>query len=64
MTTKADPFAIEAPALISFSGDFMPITEARIVYTPNPSLLWQGDVILINRARAELYWPAPREKEA
>jgi hypothetical protein len=50
-------------ALVSFSGDFMPVTEARIVYTPNPGLLWQGDTILINRDKAELYWPAPKERK-
>jgi hypothetical protein len=49
-------------ALISFPGDFMPITEARIVYTPNPELLWQGSVILVNRDKAQLYWPAPQER--
>lgn len=47
-------------AIISFPGDFMPITEARIVYTPDPKLLWQGEVILVSRDKAELYWPAPK----
>ncbi len=51
-------------ALISFPGTFMPITEARIVYTPNPKLLWQGSVILINRDKAQLFWPTPDERRA
>jgi hypothetical protein len=51
-------------ALISFPGAFMPITEARIVYTPNPKLLWQGSVILVNRDEAQLFWPAPEERRA
>lgn len=51
-------------ALISFPGAFMPITEARIVYTPNPELLWQGSVILINRDKAQLFWPAPEQRRA
>lgn len=46
-------------ALTTFPDTFMPITEARIVYTPNPKMLWQGEVALINRDRAQLYWPAP-----
>lgn len=49
-------------ALISYPGTFMPITEARIVYTPNPVALWQGQVILINRDKAQLYWPAPEDR--
>jgi hypothetical protein len=51
-------------ALVSFPGVFMPITEARIVFTPNPQLLWQGSVILINREKAQLFWPAPEERRA
>jgi hypothetical protein len=49
-------------ALISFPGAFLPITEARIVYTPNPELLWPGKVILVNRDKAQLFWPAPEER--
>jgi hypothetical protein len=48
-------------ALISFAGTFMPITVARIVYTPNAELVWQGSVILVNRDKAQLFWPAPEE---
>jgi hypothetical protein len=48
-------------ALISFAGSFMPITVARIVYTPNADLVWQGSVILVNRDKAQLFWPAPGE---
>jgi hypothetical protein len=46
-------------ALITYAGSFMPITAARIVYTPNPELVWQGSVILANRDKAQLFWPAP-----
>ena len=46
-------------ALLTFPGLFMPVTDARIVYTPNPKLLWDADVVLINREKAQLYWPAP-----
>ena len=46
-------------AVTSFAGTFMPLTEARIVYTPNPKAVWQGDVILVNRDKAQLYWPSP-----
>jgi len=46
-------------ALSTFTDSFMPVTEARVVYTPNPQLLWEGDVVLINRSKAQLYWPAP-----
>lgn len=45
-------------SLTRYPDSFMPITEARIVYTPNPKLLWEGEVVLINRDRAQLYWPA------
>jgi len=50
-------------ALISVPGTFMPLTEARIVYLPNPKQLWHGGVILINRDKAQLYWPSPEEEE-
>jgi hypothetical protein len=46
-------------ALLTFSDSFMPVTEARLVYTPNPKLHWEGEVVLFNRAKAQLYWPAP-----
>jgi hypothetical protein len=46
-------------ALSTFGDPFMPVTEVRIVYTPNPQLLWEGEVVLFNRAKAQLYWPAP-----
>jgi hypothetical protein len=46
-------------ALITYAGSFMPITAARIVYTPKPELVWQGSVILANRDKAQLFWPAP-----
>ncbi len=45
--------------LLTFSDSFLPVTEARVVYTPNPKMLWEGDVVLINRGKAQLYWPAP-----
>lgn len=48
-------------ALLTSSGSFMPITAARILYTPNPELVWQGSVILVNRDKAQLFWPAPEE---
>jgi len=38
---------------------FMPFSEARLVYTVNPRLLWEGEVILVNRSKAQLYWPSP-----
>lgn len=47
----------------SFAGTFMPLTDARIVYTPNPKAVWQGDVILVNRDKAQLYWPSPESTE-
>lgn len=50
-------------ALTTFSDSFMPVTEVRVVYTPNPALLWEGDVALFNRAKAELYWPAPETQK-
>jgi len=50
-------------ALTSLTGTFMPLTEARIVYLPNPKQLWHGGVILINRDKAQLYWPSPEEEE-
>jgi len=33
------------------------------VYLPNPKQLWHGGVILINRDKAQLYWPSPEEEE-
>lgn len=48
-------------ALTTYSGSFMPITVARIVYTANPELVWKGSVILANRDKAQLFWPAPEE---
>jgi hypothetical protein len=51
-------------ALISFPGTFVPITEARVVYTPKPVALWQGEVVLINRDKAQLYWPAPEDRRS
>jgi hypothetical protein len=49
-------------AVTSFAGTFMPLTEARIVYTPNPKAVWQGGVILVNRDKAQLYWPSPESE--
>ena len=51
-------------AIESFPGTLMPITEARLVYTPNPQMLWRGGVILINRDEAQLYWPAPEDRRS
>jgi hypothetical protein len=48
-------------AVASFPGILMPITEARLVYTPNPQVLWRGQVVLVNRDKAQLYWPAPED---
>jgi hypothetical protein len=50
-------------AVTSFAGTFMALTEARIVYTPNPKAIWQGNVILVNRDKAQLYWPSPESEE-
>lgn len=50
-------------ALTTLAGAFIPLTEARIVYLPDPKQLWHGGVILINRDKAELYWPSPEEEE-
>ena len=50
-------------AVMSFAGTFMPLTEARIVYTPNPKAVWQGNVILVNRDKAQLYWSSPESEE-
>jgi hypothetical protein len=46
-------------AVGSFPGTFIPVTDARIVHTLNPTALWQGEVVLINTSRAQLYWPSP-----
>jgi hypothetical protein len=50
-------------AVMSFAGTFMPLTEARIVYTPNPKAVWQGNVILVNRDKAQLYWSSSESEE-
>jgi hypothetical protein len=49
-------------ALASLTGAFMPLTEARIVYLPNPKQVWHGGVILVSRDKAQLYWAAPEEE--
>ncbi len=49
-------------ALVSLTGAFMPLTEARIVYLPDPKQLWHGGVILVNRDKAQLYWPSTEEE--
>jgi hypothetical protein len=49
-------------ALITFSGTFIPLTKARIVYTARAAALWDGEVILFNRDRAQLYWPSPADR--
>ena len=51
-------------AITSFPGTLIPITEARLVYTPNPQVLWRGQVVLINRDKAQLYWPAPEDRRS
>ena len=48
-------------SLTSLTGTFMPLTEARIVYLPDAKQVWHGGVILINRDKAQLYWPSPKE---
>ena len=50
-------------AVTSFAGTFMPLTEARIVYIPHPETVWQGSVVLVNRDKAQLYWPSPESEE-
>ena len=49
-------------ALITFPGTFVPLTRARIVYTAMAAALWDGEVILFNRDRAQLYWPSPADR--
>jgi hypothetical protein len=49
-------------ALASLTGAFMPLTEARIVYLPDPNQLWHGSVILVSRDNAQLYWPSTEEE--
>jgi len=46
-------------ALASLTAAFVPFTEGRIVYEPNPRLQWEGEVILVNWSKAQLYWPSP-----
>ena len=48
-------------AIATFPGTLMPVTEARLVYTPSPQVLWRAQVVLINREKAQLYWPAPED---
>ena len=47
--------------LNALPGSFIPVTEARVIYTPHPEFLWEGEVVLVNRDKAQLYWPAGRE---
>lgn len=45
-------------ALGTLPGHFVPLTKARLIYTPHSEFSWEGEVVLVNRARAHLFWPA------
>ena len=44
-------------ALESLTRTFIPISEAQAAYIPNPSIKWTGEVIIVNRKRAQIFWP-------
>ncbi len=48
---------------------FIPVTDGRAVYMHNASRLWEGEVILVNIRRSQVFWretarPAPRRSRA
>lgn len=44
-------------ALQSLTRNFIPISEAQAVYVLNPSIKWTSEVIIVNRKRAQIFWP-------
>lgn len=47
-------------ALASLKQTFVPLTGSRAVYTPQPEIRWSNEVIIINRRRAQIFWPPRR----
>lgn len=47
-------------ALATLKQTFVPLTGARAVYTPQPEIRWSSEVIIINRRRAQIFWPPRR----
>ena len=44
-------------ALRNLTRTFIPISEARAAHIPNPSIKWASEVIIVNRKRAQIFWP-------
>jgi hypothetical protein len=44
-------------ALSNLNQIFVPLTRARAIYTPQPKVRWSSEVIIINRRRAQIFWP-------
>ena len=44
-------------ALRHLTKTFIPISETRAAYIPNPSIKWASEVIIVNRKRAQIFWP-------
>lgn len=47
-------------ALRSLARTFIPISEARATYTPNPGIKWASKVIIVNRKRTQILWPSKK----
>jgi len=46
--------------LRSLAKTFVPLSEARAAYAPNPTIEWASEVIIVNRKRAQILWPPKR----
>lgn len=47
-------------ALQALAAGFVPITRARAIYMPDTRIGWAAEVIIINRKRAQIFWPPMR----
>ncbi|MFQ5945967.1 MAG: hypothetical protein ACE5NC_06920 [Anaerolineae bacterium] len=80
VTVSIPPFAVrglmwmvpgvdEEAYFSRISRPFIPITDGRAVYMQDASRLWEGEVILVNIRRSQVFWretarPAPRRSRA
>jgi len=47
-------------ALQELVAPFVPITRARAIYMPDTTIGWVAEVIIVNRKRAQIFWPPTR----
>lgn len=80
VTVSIPPFAVrglmwlvpgvdEEAYFSRISRPFVPVTDGRAVYMPDASRMWEGEVILVNIRRSQVFWreaarPAPRRSRA